>query len=66
MGRGRLGSNGSEGSKSLQGFHNVGFSKKIIISSALLRLLPYPQEPEAHSVAKERFKDSGSSMASGP
>lgn len=52
-------------------FIMLGFPKNnmlgfFIISSALLRLPPYPQEPEAHSAVKERFKDAGSSMASGP
>lgn len=52
-------------------FIMLGFQKNnmfgfFIISSALLRFPPYPQEPEAHFAVKERFKDSGSSMASGP
>lgn len=52
-------------------FIMLGFQKNkmlgfFIISSALLRLPPHPQKPEAYSTEKERFKDSGSSMVSGP
>lgn len=50
----------------MRGFQKNKMLGFFIISSALLSLPSYPQKPEAYSAEKERFKDSGSSMASGP